>query len=130
MFSKKEKRIITISLLICILLSAINLFGQDTKPGAPAQEPTADSLRTVIQDKLYFYQSELKKNTEVIETLQKELEQRRALNERLNGAIAAGQELLQVFNQQPACRSGRSSAGSLPDEASAKSGRQPGQKGK
>jgi hypothetical protein len=53
-----------------------------------------DSTITVINNKLSYYMAEAGKNNDAIKSLERELEQRRVLAERLNGAVLASREIL------------------------------------
>jgi hypothetical protein len=91
--------------IILLLISAALLFSDafasdpESMSSGSVQSMSGDSAAIKINEKIFFYQAELKKNTEVIQQLEEELKQRRALNERLSGAIAASQEILQGLQE-------------------------------
>lgn len=90
------KRILKGLLIASVLFTAV-LFAEtrNSDKDMPSTKTVADSTQIKIENKLSFYQSEQKKNSEAIQQLEKELEERKKLNERLSGAIVASQELLQ-----------------------------------
>lgn len=98
MIFKNKKTLTSIILLLCIMAGSMYLPGQEIRHSS--NQNSSDTLQIVIQDKITFYQSEQNKNAEAIEALQKELEQRRSLNERLNGAVAAAQEILILLQER------------------------------
>jgi|GEM_PF-3273352 len=86
-----------INKIIIILITAVIIsFGTATaktnnnKTPAPATDTTVIKL----QEKITYLQEQLKGNKDAIEQLEVELAQRRALQERLTGAISVLQDML------------------------------------
>jgi septal ring factor EnvC (AmiA/AmiB activator) len=82
----------TISIFLLVLLVSVRIQAENRNSLA------TDSTQIKMETKLSFYQQELKKNNEVIQQLENELQQRKTYSERLTGAIAATQEMLMQLN--------------------------------
>jgi len=92
--------------MLAVIPAVFPLYPSAASSGSSAENKQADSTAVVINNKLSHYMSEIDKNNEAIKTLEKELEQRRILAERLNGAVLASKEILNSITVDSSAEAG------------------------
>jgi len=58
------------------------------------EQSQQDTIKTNIEKKISFFEQQLRQNNDIILQLEKELEERRRLNERLTAAVIVSKEIL------------------------------------
>jgi|GEM_PF-1577091 len=84
--------------MLAVIPAILPLYPSAALPGRGEEAKQADSTVVVINNKLSHYIAEADKNNDAIKVLEKELEQRHILAERLNGAVLASKEILNSIN--------------------------------